>query len=81
MADSAAFSHPQWLTFTPVAGNAASYFSTTESAVNWLSTAFLFAFAVATPAVIYALHHGVTLLRPVVHPPGARRRHGPCDPC
>lgn len=30
----------------------------TPSIINWLSTAFLFAFCVATPLAIYTLHHG-----------------------
>ncbi|KAK3905196.1 major facilitator superfamily domain-containing protein [Staphylotrichum tortipilum] len=47
-----------WLTFSPVASHAASYFNTTETTINWLSTAFLFAFTFATPAVIYVLHMG-----------------------
>lgn len=29
-----------------------------ESAINWLSTGFLFAFVLASPFVIYVLHHG-----------------------
>ncbi|KAL2150794.1 hypothetical protein VTH82DRAFT_7357 [Thermothelomyces myriococcoides] len=47
-----------WLTFSPVASHAALYFGTTETVINWLSTAFLFAFTFATPAVIYVLHLG-----------------------
>ncbi|KAL1854084.1 hypothetical protein VTK73DRAFT_8806 [Phialemonium thermophilum] len=47
-----------WLTFSPVASQSAHYFKTTESAVNWLSTAFLFSFVCATPAAIYVLHFG-----------------------
>lgn len=47
-----------WLTFAPVSTTAASYFSTTESIINWLSTAFLFAFVFATPATMYALNKG-----------------------
>lgn len=38
--------------------NAAIYYGTSESAINWLSTSFMFAFIVAMPAVIYALHWG-----------------------
>ncbi len=41
-----------------MASQAAAYFGTDETAINWLSTAFLFAFVVVTPAVIYALHLG-----------------------
>ncbi|KAI1078053.1 MFS general substrate transporter [Whalleya microplaca] len=47
-----------WLTFSPVAQNAAAYYGTTESAINWYSTAFLFSFVVVCPATIYALHWG-----------------------
>ncbi|KAL2176175.1 major facilitator superfamily domain-containing protein [Thermothelomyces heterothallicus CBS 202.75] len=47
-----------WLTFSPVASHAARYFHTTETIINWLSTAFLFAFTFATPVVIYVLHLG-----------------------
>ncbi|KAL9022344.1 MAG: hypothetical protein Q9185_000459 [Variospora sp. 1 TL-2023] len=47
-----------WLSYSPVANTAAAYFSTTSSVINWLSTAFLFAFVVASPLTIYALHRG-----------------------
>ncbi|KAI1141564.1 MFS general substrate transporter [Hypoxylon sp. FL0543] len=47
-----------WLTFSPVSQNAAIYYSTSESAINWLSTAFLFSFVVIFPVTIYALHWG-----------------------
>ncbi|KAL8824422.1 MAG: hypothetical protein Q9170_008163, partial [Blastenia crenularia] len=47
-----------WLSYSPVANTAAAYFSTTSSVINWLSTAFLFAFVVASPFTIYALHIG-----------------------
>lgn len=50
-----------WLTFSPVASHAAFYFRTTETTINWLSTAFLFAFAFITPVVIYVLHLGPKL--------------------
>ncbi|CCC12619.1 hypothetical protein SMACR_07918 [Sordaria macrospora] len=50
-----------WLTFSPVAGHAATYFRTTETTINWLSTAFLFAFTFITPLVIYVLHLGPKL--------------------
>lgn len=46
------------MTFSPVPSSAARFFSTSESAINWLSTAFLFSFVVATPLVIYVLHWG-----------------------
>lgn len=44
-----------------MASNAAEYFNTNESAINWLSTGFLFAFCVMVPAVIYVLHLGPKL--------------------
>ncbi|KAK4103213.1 MFS general substrate transporter [Parathielavia hyrcaniae] len=47
-----------WLTFAPVASHAAVYFGTTETVINWLSTAFMFAFAFIAPVVIYVLHQG-----------------------
>ncbi|KAL8921540.1 MAG: hypothetical protein Q9208_005694 [Pyrenodesmia sp. 3 TL-2023] len=47
-----------WLSYSPVANTAAAYFSTTSSTINWLSTAFLFAFVIASPFTIYALHTG-----------------------
>ncbi|KAF2853323.1 MFS general substrate transporter [Plenodomus tracheiphilus IPT5] len=47
-----------WLTFGPVSTTAATYFRTTETAINWLSTGFLFAFVVACPLTIYVLHRG-----------------------
>lgn len=48
----------QWLSFSPVADTAATFFSTNTSTINWLSTAFLFAFVAASPATLYALYHG-----------------------
>lgn len=47
-----------WLTFAPVSETAAIYFGTTETAINWLSTGFLFAFVIICPFSIYALHRG-----------------------
>lgn len=49
---------PQWLSFSAVANTAATHFSTTASVINWLSTAFLFAFVVAAPLTLYTLHTG-----------------------
>ncbi|KAF2003716.1 MFS general substrate transporter [Amniculicola lignicola CBS 123094] len=48
----------QWLTFAPVSTKAADYFDVSETAINWLSTAFLFSFIVASPVVIWSLHRG-----------------------
>ncbi|CAI6319802.1 unnamed protein product [Periconia digitata] len=45
-----------WLTFAPVSTTAADYFKVSESAINWLSTSFMFAFLVATPVVIWTLN-------------------------
>ncbi|OAL52374.1 MFS general substrate transporter [Pyrenochaeta sp. DS3sAY3a] len=47
-----------WLTFAPVSTSSAEYFNVSETAINWLSTGFLFSFAVASPLVIYLLHRG-----------------------
>ena len=47
-----------WLTYAPVAGVVSDHFSVSISAVNWLATAFLFSFVVATPATIYTLNRG-----------------------
>lgn len=46
------------MTFSPVASSAAQFFHTSESNINWLSTAFLFAFCAVVPIVIYVLHWG-----------------------
>lgn len=46
------------MTFAPVSQNAAIYYNTSESAINWTSTAVLFSFVVAIPCVIYTLHWG-----------------------
>lgn len=48
-----------WLSYAPVSTTSATYFHTTESAINWLSTAFLFAFVVASPAAVYTLNRSV----------------------
>ncbi|KAL0941915.1 Major facilitator superfamily domain-containing protein 7 [Colletotrichum truncatum] len=47
-----------WLTFAPVAKNAAAYYNVSESAINWISTAFLFSFVVIFPLTIRILHWG-----------------------
>jgi MFS family permease len=44
-----------WLSFSPVSKTSADYFGTSETAINWLSTSFLFAFCVAAPFTIYIL--------------------------
>ena len=45
----------QWLSYASVANTAATFYNTTPTIINWLSTAFLFAFLVAAPGTIYAL--------------------------
>jgi hypothetical protein len=39
----------QWLTFSAVSSTASQFFQVSESAINWLSTGFLFAFVIASP--------------------------------
>lgn len=45
-----------WLSFSPVSKTSAEYFKTSETAINWLSTSFLFSFCVAAPFTIYTLN-------------------------
>jgi MFS family permease len=45
-----------WIAFAPVSKTSAQYFDTTESNINWVSTAFLFAFCVTSPATFFVLH-------------------------
>ncbi|KAL2798417.1 major facilitator superfamily domain-containing protein [Aspergillus keveii] len=47
-----------WLTFSAVSTTAAEYYDVSESAINWLSTGYLFAFCVASPVVIFTLNKG-----------------------
>ncbi|KAL4882023.1 major facilitator superfamily domain-containing protein [Aspergillus karnatakaensis] len=47
-----------WLTFSAVSTTAAEYFNVSESAINWMSTGYLFAFCIASPVVIYTLNKG-----------------------
>ncbi|KAJ5665910.1 uncharacterized protein N7477_008358 [Penicillium maclennaniae] len=47
-----------WLTFSSISTTAAEYFQVSESAINWLSTGYLFAFCVASPFVIWILNKG-----------------------
>ncbi|CRG84768.1 Major facilitator superfamily domain-containing protein 7 [Talaromyces islandicus] len=53
-----------WLTFSSISSTSADYFQVSESTINWLSTAFLFAFCAATPVVMYMLNKGGP--RPVI---------------
>lgn len=45
-----------WLSFSPVSATSAEYFDISETAINWLSTSFLFSFCVASPFTIYTIH-------------------------
>jgi FLVCR family MFS transporter 7 len=47
-----------WLTFSAVSTTSSKYFGVSESAINWLSTGFLFAFVVISPLVMYTLNKG-----------------------
>ncbi|KAJ5899158.1 hypothetical protein N7495_003902 [Penicillium taxi] len=47
-----------WLTFSSISSTAADYFHVSESAINWMSTGYLFAFCVASPFVIWVLNKG-----------------------
>jgi MFS family permease len=45
-----------WISFAPVSKTSAQYFHRSEAAINWLATAFLFAFCFAAPVTIYTLN-------------------------
>ncbi|OCK80301.1 MFS general substrate transporter [Lepidopterella palustris CBS 459.81] len=47
-----------WLTFAPVSTTSAQYFNVSDTAINWLSTGFLFAFVVISPVVMWTLNRG-----------------------
>lgn len=47
-----------WLSFSANSTTASQYYKVTPSEINWLSTAFLFAFVAAAPMTIYTLHRG-----------------------
>jgi FLVCR family MFS transporter 7 len=47
-----------WLTFSAVSTTSSEYFGVSESAINWLSTGFLFAFVLVSPLVMYTLNKG-----------------------
>ncbi|KAK6066595.1 major facilitator superfamily transporter [Seiridium cupressi] len=47
-----------WLTFSPVSQFASAYYGVSESALNWLSTGFLFVFVAVSPFTIWMLHWG-----------------------
>ncbi|KAK5987875.1 MFS-type transporter [Cladobotryum mycophilum] len=50
-----------WLTYAPVADNAAAYYNVTTSSINWISTAFFLAFVAIFPLTIAVLHRGPKL--------------------
>ncbi|KAJ5089562.1 hypothetical protein N7532_008246 [Penicillium argentinense] len=47
-----------WLTFSSISTTAADYFQVSESAINWMSTGYLFAFCIVSPFVIWVLNKG-----------------------
>ncbi|KAK5688005.1 hypothetical protein LTR17_026578 [Elasticomyces elasticus] len=47
-----------WLTFASLSTTSAAYFGVSEASINWLSTAFLFAFIPMAPLVILTLNKG-----------------------
>ncbi|KAJ9215259.1 hypothetical protein DTO166G4_3144 [Paecilomyces variotii] len=47
-----------WLTFSAISTTSAAYFQVSEGAINWMSTAFLFAFCLVTPITIFTLNKG-----------------------
>ncbi|KAF5980520.1 hypothetical protein FCOIX_4776 [Fusarium coicis] len=50
-----------WMTFAPVASQAAEYYDVHESTINWISTAFFLAFVAVFPISIAILHRGPKL--------------------
>jgi len=47
-----------WLSYSANSTTASQFYNVSETAINWLSTGFLFAFVFITPVVIYTLHRG-----------------------
>ncbi|KAK5745471.1 hypothetical protein LTR17_001341 [Elasticomyces elasticus] len=47
-----------WLTFASLSTTSAAYFGVSSASINWLSTAFLFAFIPMAPLVILTLNKG-----------------------
>ncbi|KAE8132340.1 major facilitator superfamily domain-containing protein [Aspergillus pseudotamarii] len=47
-----------WLTFSSISTTASQHFGVSESAINWMSTGYLFAFCAASPVVIFTLNKG-----------------------
>jgi len=50
-----------WLSFSANSTTTAQYYNVSETAVNWLSTGFLFAFVAISPLTIYILNRGPKL--------------------
>ncbi|TAQ87402.1 hypothetical protein B7494_g4268 [Chlorociboria aeruginascens] len=46
-----------WLSFSASSTTVSQYYHVSATAVNWLSTGFLFAFVVASPFTTHVLHH------------------------
>lgn len=47
-----------WLTFSAISDTSAIYFHVSQSAINWLSTGFFFAFVLASPVTMRTLNRG-----------------------
>ncbi|KAF2213845.1 hypothetical protein CERZMDRAFT_110866 [Cercospora zeae-maydis SCOH1-5] len=48
-----------WLTFASISDTSARFFRVRSTGINWLSTGFLFAFAISSPATLWTLNkHG-----------------------
>ncbi|OJD14004.1 hypothetical protein AJ78_05617 [Emergomyces pasteurianus Ep9510] len=47
-----------WLTFSAVSKTASEHFRVSEGTINWMSIAFMLAFCVSTPIVIWTLNKG-----------------------
>ncbi|KAM0348936.1 hypothetical protein ACHAPU_003870 [Fusarium lateritium] len=50
-----------WMTYAPVASQAAEYYDVRESTINWISTAFFLSFVAVFPISIAILHRGPKL--------------------
>lgn len=50
----------KWLTFAPVSTTSAQYFNVSDTAINWLSTGFFFAFIVISPYVYMISIHSIS---------------------
>ncbi|WWC90989.1 uncharacterized protein L201_005928 [Kwoniella dendrophila CBS 6074] len=45
-----------WLSFSSISKTSSQFFSVSENSINWLSTGFLFAFFIASPASLWSLN-------------------------